>query len=118
MGESTIASRLLDVMEGETLPMTARGVAAGNKVFGAALLRKTEYSIDDQKRAYHGEIGIFPEHRRQDHNQFQHPRRQPPEFCQKCEHRMRLLNGDLVGAILLPAGCRFDNREPCLGIYL
>ena len=32
-------------MEGEILPMTERGVAAGNKVFGAAILRKSDMSV-------------------------------------------------------------------------
>src|SRR6185503_6399251 len=45
MGENTVASRLLDVMENDILPMTERGVAAGNKVFGAALLRKSDFSV-------------------------------------------------------------------------
>ena len=31
---------------------------------------------------------------------------------------MRLLNGHLVGAILLPADTAFDPREPRLGVYL
>ena len=38
----SVATRLLDVMERDILPMTERGVAAGNKVFGAALLRKSD----------------------------------------------------------------------------
>ena len=45
MGANSIASRLLEVMEGEILPMTERGVAAGNKVFGAAILRKSDMSV-------------------------------------------------------------------------
>ncbi len=45
MGANSIASRLLDVMEGEILPMTERSVAAGNKVFGAAILRKSDMSV-------------------------------------------------------------------------
>ena len=45
MGANSIASRLLEVMEGEILPMTERGVAAGNTVFGAAILRKSDMSV-------------------------------------------------------------------------
>ncbi len=45
MGEDTVASRLLNVMERDILPMTERGVAAGNKIFGAALLRKSDFSV-------------------------------------------------------------------------
>ena len=32
-------------MERDILPMTERGVAAGNKIFGAALLRKSDFSV-------------------------------------------------------------------------
>ena len=45
MAARPVASRLLDVMERDVLPMTERGVAAGNKVFGAALLRKSDMSV-------------------------------------------------------------------------
>lgn len=38
-------SRLLDVIEHDILPMTARGVSSGNKVFGAAVLRKSDLSL-------------------------------------------------------------------------
>lgn len=41
----TIAPRLLDVIDQDILPLTERGVAAGNKVFGAALLRKSDLSV-------------------------------------------------------------------------
>lgn len=41
----SVASRLLDVVERDILPMTERGVATGNKVFGAALLRKSDISL-------------------------------------------------------------------------
>jgi tRNA(Arg) A34 adenosine deaminase TadA len=39
------AARLLDVIENDVLPLTERGVAKGNKVFGAALLRKDDLSL-------------------------------------------------------------------------
>lgn len=63
MGEKSVASRLLDVVEGDILPMTERGVAAGNKVFGAALLRKSDFSVviagtnsETENPLLHGEI--------------------------------------------------------------
>src|SRR6476469_1470913 len=63
MGGNSIASRLLDVMENDILPMTERGVAAGNKVFGAALLRKSDFSVviagtnaETDNPLLHGEI--------------------------------------------------------------
>ena len=66
MGGNTVASRLLDVMENDILPMTERGVAAGNKVFGAALLRKSDFSIviagtnaETDNPLLHGEISTL-----------------------------------------------------------
>ena len=66
MGENTIASRLLDVMEDDILPMTERSVAAGNKVFGAALLRKSDMSVviagtnsETDNPLLHGEISTL-----------------------------------------------------------
>ncbi len=63
MAAPTVASRLLDVMEFDVLPMTERGVAAGNKVFGAALLRKSDMSLvlagtnsETDNPLLHGEI--------------------------------------------------------------
>ncbi len=66
MGEDTVAARLLNVMEHDILPMTERGVAAGNKVFGAALLRKSDYSVviagtnaETNNPLLHGEINTL-----------------------------------------------------------
>ncbi len=66
MGANSIAARLLDVMEGEILPMTERGVAAGNKVFGAAVLRKSDMSVviagtnsETDNPLLHGEISTL-----------------------------------------------------------
>ncbi|MCK0177589.1 MULTISPECIES: nucleoside deaminase [Mycobacteriaceae] len=42
---TTLAGRLLEVVENDILPLTERGVLAGNKVFGAALLRKSDLSL-------------------------------------------------------------------------
>ena len=36
---------LMDVMENEIVPRTQVGVAAGNKIFGAAILRKSDLSL-------------------------------------------------------------------------
>lgn len=66
MTASTVAPRLLDVIDLEILPMTARGVAAGNKVFGAAILRKSDQSIviagtngETDNPLLHGEISTL-----------------------------------------------------------
>ena len=45
MPDKTIASRLLSVIEDDILPLTERGVSLGNKVFGAAILRKSDLSL-------------------------------------------------------------------------
>jgi len=45
MTEAHICSRCLDVIEHDVIPMTRSGVAAGNKVFGAAILRKSDLSL-------------------------------------------------------------------------
>lgn len=66
MTDSATAQRLLDVIEHEVLPMTERGVAAGNKVFGAALLRKSDMSVviagtnsETDNPLLHGEISTL-----------------------------------------------------------
>ncbi len=63
MPDKSIAARLLNVMEQDILPMTERGVAAGNKVFGAAILRKSDLSLviaetnnELENPLWHGEV--------------------------------------------------------------
>ena len=41
----TIAARLLEVIDRDILPLTESAVAKGNKVFGAAILRKVDLSL-------------------------------------------------------------------------
>jgi len=45
MERDTLFFRMLDVIEGDIVPLTARGVTLGNKVFGAAVLRKDDLSL-------------------------------------------------------------------------
>jgi len=59
----TLLSRLLSVMENDIIPMTQRGVAEGNKVFGAAILKKSDLSLvvaetnnETENPLWHGEI--------------------------------------------------------------
>jgi len=61
-----IVSRLLDVMEHDIAPKTRAGVNAGNKVFGAAILRKSDLSLviaatnaETTNPLYHGEISAL-----------------------------------------------------------
>ena len=55
--------KLIDVIERGILPLTEKGVAAGNKIFGAALLRKSDLSLvlaetnnETENPLWHGEI--------------------------------------------------------------
>ena len=66
MTEALICSRCLDVIEHDVIPMTRSGVAAGNKVFGAAILRKSDLSLviagtngEIENPLYHGEISTL-----------------------------------------------------------
>jgi tRNA(Arg) A34 adenosine deaminase TadA len=63
LSANTIAARLLDVVENDILPLTQQGVAAGNKVFGAAILRKSDLSLviaetnnELENPLWHGEV--------------------------------------------------------------
>ncbi|MGQ3214398.1 deaminase [Shinella sp.] len=63
MDQAALAKRLLDVMEFDILPLTRDGVAAGNKIFGAAILRKADLSLvlaetnnETENPLWHGEI--------------------------------------------------------------
>ncbi|MHB0950353.1 MAG: deaminase [Allorhizobium sp.] len=58
-----LAARLLDVIEHDILPLTTQGVEAGNKIFGAALLRKSDLSLviaetnnETENPLWHGEV--------------------------------------------------------------
>jgi tRNA(Arg) A34 adenosine deaminase TadA len=55
--------RILEVIEHDILPLTAAGVAKGNKVFGAAILRKADLSLvlaetnnEIENPLWHGEV--------------------------------------------------------------
>jgi len=52
----TLAERLLQTIESDILPLTKRGVAAGNKIFGAALLRKDTLDTEIENPLWHGEM--------------------------------------------------------------
>ncbi|QND50504.1 nucleoside deaminase (plasmid) [Phyllobacterium sp. 628] len=58
-----VIDALLDAMEHQIIPMTEQGVAAGNKIFGAALLRKSDLSVvlaetnnETENPLWHGEV--------------------------------------------------------------
>jgi tRNA(Arg) A34 adenosine deaminase TadA len=56
-------ARLLEVIENDIVPLTRAGVASGNKIFGAAILRKSDLSVvvaatnnETANPLWHGEI--------------------------------------------------------------
>jgi tRNA(Arg) A34 adenosine deaminase TadA len=61
-----LANRLLDILEQDIIPLTEAGVAKGNKVFGAAILRKSDHSLviagtnaETENPLFHGEIATL-----------------------------------------------------------
>ena len=63
MSDVSLIDRLLDVIENDIVPKTAEGVAKGNKLFGAALLRKSDRSLvlaetnnEIENPLWHGEV--------------------------------------------------------------
>ncbi|CAM5555060.1 nucleoside deaminase [Mycolicibacterium aubagnense] len=63
MTDVSLIDRLLDVIEHDIVPMTKGGVADGNKLFGAAILRKSDRSLvlaetnnETENPLWHGEV--------------------------------------------------------------
>ena len=63
MDNADFISRLLDVIEHDIAPVTRKGVARGNKLFGAAILRKSDLSVvvaetnnEIENPLWHGEM--------------------------------------------------------------
>ena len=63
MSETALVERLLDVIEHDIVPKTAAGVARGNKLFGAAILKKSDLSVviaetnnELENPLWHGEV--------------------------------------------------------------
>lgn len=63
METADLISRLLDVIEHDIAPVTAQGVERGNKLFGAAILRKSDLSVviaetnnEIENPLWHGEM--------------------------------------------------------------
>jgi tRNA(Arg) A34 adenosine deaminase TadA len=61
-----LADRFLDVIEHDIVPKTRIGVAAGNKLFGAAILKKSDLSLviaatnaETENPLFHGEISTL-----------------------------------------------------------
>lgn len=63
MDNVRLLHRLFDVIEGDIVPKTRAGVAAGNKIFGAAILLKSDLSLviaetnnETENPLWHGEM--------------------------------------------------------------
>ena len=63
---AVLADRLLQIIETDIVPKTRAGVAAGNKLFGAAILRKSDLSLvvagtnaETENPLLHGEISTL-----------------------------------------------------------
>lgn len=63
MTDPAFVSRLLEVIETDLVPLTRRGVTGGNKLFGAAILRKSDLSVviaetnnETENPLWHGEM--------------------------------------------------------------
>ncbi|MBX3569802.1 MAG: nucleoside deaminase [Rhizobiaceae bacterium] len=63
MTDASLIDRLFDVIEHDIVPKTEQGVARGNKLFGAAVLRKGDLSVvvaetngETENPLWHGEV--------------------------------------------------------------
>jgi tRNA(Arg) A34 adenosine deaminase TadA len=63
MSHQALLTRMVETLERDVLPMTEVGVAAGNKIFGAAILRKDNLSLvlaetnnEQENPLWHGEM--------------------------------------------------------------
>jgi len=64
--DTALLSRLLEAMATDILPMTEKSVKLGNKIFGAALLKKSDYSTylaetnnEIESPLHHGEMHLL-----------------------------------------------------------
>ena len=64
--DHALATRFLDVIEHDIVPLTRAGVARGDKVFGGAILRKSDLSLviaatnrETENPLFHGEISTL-----------------------------------------------------------
>lgn len=66
LDDTALASALLDALQEHILPLTRAGVAAGNKIFGAAVLDKAtgrvvlaETNAETENPLWHGEVHLL-----------------------------------------------------------
>lgn len=63
MADTSLIDRLFDVIENDIVPLTETGIARGNKLFGAAILKKSDLSLvlaetnnEIENPLWHGEV--------------------------------------------------------------
>ncbi|WBU63355.1 nucleoside deaminase [Paracoccus aerodenitrificans] len=73
MNDTELADALLSAIEDHILPLTRKGVAAGNKIFGAAVLRKSDGSValaetnnETENPLWHGEVHLLKTYHEKD----------------------------------------------------
>jgi hypothetical protein len=61
--DAKLINRLLEVIEKDIVPLTQEGIKKGNKVFGAAILKKSDLSVviaesnnETENPLWHGEV--------------------------------------------------------------
>jgi tRNA(Arg) A34 adenosine deaminase TadA len=66
MNNAEIISRMLSVMENDILPLTKKSIDSGNKIFGAAILLKSDLSLviagtneETKNPLFHGEVSCL-----------------------------------------------------------
>lgn len=66
LDDTALAEALLDALEIHILPLTREGVARGNKIFGAAVLRKSDGAVvlaetnaETENPLWHGEVHLL-----------------------------------------------------------
>lgn len=76
-----LVNRLLDVIEHDIVPLTRAGIARGNKIFGAAILRKADLSLviaetnnEVENPLWHGEMHAIKKLYERDHQTLPAPR--------------------------------------------
>jgi tRNA(Arg) A34 adenosine deaminase TadA len=81
MDDARLASRFLDVIETDIVPLTQEGVESGSKVFGAAILLKSDLSLivaetnnETENPLWHGEVHAIKRFFERDRATLPHPR--------------------------------------------
>ena len=81
MKDYNITTTLLKVIKDDIIPLTQKKIKRGNKIFGAAILKKSDYSLilaasneETQNPLFHGEISCLNKY-------WKLPQAPPPKDC-------------------------------------